>query len=381
MIEIKSDKIITPEGLRSGYLYIDKGLIDGFYEERKSADERYDFTGRYVSPGFIDMHTHGGGGHPFINGTEEDAVSACNFHLTHGTTAILPTVTAGAFPTMKKTVGTIVAAKKSGRIKSDVVGVHLEGPYLSAKQCGAQCPAFITPPIEDDYKSLIEEFGDSISRWTYAPENDKNGEFCKYLTDHGIIASAGHTDAKYDDMKTAIENGCNLVTHLYSCTSTVTRDHGFRSLGVTESAFLRDELYAEIIADGKHLPPELIKMIIKIKGADRTVLCTDSLEIAGTDITEGVMSGTAFIVEDGVCKLRDRSAFAGSIATTDRLVRVMTKECGFDMVTAVKSITETPAKLLKIKKGRLATGYDADIAVFDDDVNVSAVFVNGKKEN
>ena len=122
-------------------------------------------------------------------------------------------------------------------------------------------------------------------------------------------------------------------------------------------------------------------MIIKIKGADRTVLCTDSLEIAGTDITEGVMSGTAFIVEDGVCKLRDRSAFAGSIATTDRLVRVMTKECGFDMVTAVKSITETPAKLLKIKKGRLATGYDADMAVFDDDVNVSAVFVNGKKEN
>lgn len=381
MIEIKSDKIITPEGLRSGYLYIDKGLIGGFYEERKPADERYDFTGRYVSPGFIDMHTHGGGGHPFINGTEEDAVSACNFHLTHGTTAILPTVTAGAFPTMKKAVGTIVAAKKSGRIKSDVVGVHLEGPYLSAKQCGAQCPAFITPPIEDDYKSLIEEYGDSISRWTYAPENDKNGEFCKYLTDHGIIASAGHTDAKYDDMKTAIENGCNLVTHLYSCTSTVTRDHGFRSLGVTESAFLRDELYAEIIADGKHLPPELIKMIIKIKGADRTVLCTDSLEIAGTDITEGVMSGTAFIVEDGVCKLRDRSAFAGSIATTDRLVRVMTKECGFDMVTAVKSITETPAKLLKIKKGRLATGYDADMAVFDDDINVSAVFVNGKKEN
>ena len=381
MIELKSDKIITPEGLRSGYLYIDKGLIDGFYEERKPADERYDFTGRYVSPGFIDMHTHGGGGHPFINGTEEDAVSACNFHLMHGTTAILPTVTAGAFPTMKKAVGTIVAAKKSGRIKSDVVGVHLEGPYLSAKQCGAQCPAFITPPIEDDYKSLIEEYGDSISRWTYAPENDKNGEFCKYLTDHGIIASAGHTDAKYDDMKTAIENGCNLVTHLYSCTSTVTRDHGFRSLGVTESAFLRDELYAEIIADGKHLPPELIKMIIKIKGADRTVLCTDSLEITGTDITEGVMSGTAFIVEDGVCKLRDRSAFAGSIATTDRLVRVMTKECGFDMVTAVKSITETPAKLLKIKKGRLATGYDADIAVFDDDVNVSAVFVNGKKEN
>ena len=164
---------------------------------------------------------------------------------------------------------------------------------------------------------------------------------------------------------------------MYSCTSTVTRDHGFRSLGVIESTFLRDELYAEIIADGKHLPPELIKMIVKIKGADKTLLCTDSLAIAGTDIKEGVMSGTEFIVEDGVCKLKDRSAFAGSIATADRLVRVMTKECGYDVVTAVKMITETPAKIAKINAGKLENGYRADIVVFDEDINIKSVFVNG----
>ena len=180
-------------------------------------------------------------------------------------------------------------------------------------------------------------------------------------------------------MKTAIENGCNLVTHLYSCTSTVTRDHGFRSLGVIESTFLRDELYAEIIADGKHLPPELIKMIVKIKGVDKTLLCTDSLAIAGTDIKEGVMSGTEFIVEDGVCKLKDRSAFAGSIATADRLVRVMTKECGYDILTAVKMITETPAKIAKINAGSIEKGKRADIVVFDEDINVEATFVVGQK--
>ena len=378
MIEIKSDKIITPEGIRAGYLYVENGEIDGFSETRKPAEEHYDFTGRYVSPGFIDLHTHGAGGYPFINCTEEDVIHACDFHLMHGTTGIMPTVTAGEFSTMKDAVKKIASAKREGKTKNYIIGAHMEGPYLSAKQCGAQCPKFITEPQEADYRSLIDEFGDAVARWTYAPENDRDGKFCKYITDKGILASAGHTDAKYRDMQIAIENGCNLVTHLYSCTSTVTRDHGFRSLGVIESTFLRDELCAEIIADGKHLPPELVRMIVKIKGTDNTLLCTDSLAIAGTDIKEGVMSGTDFIVEDGVCKLKDRSAFAGSVATADRLVRVMVRECGFDMVSAVKMITETPARISKIKAGRFEKGYRADIVVFDDDIRIGTVFVGGK---
>ena len=152
-------------------------------------------------------------------------------------------------------------------------------------------------------------------------------------------------------MQVAIENGCNLITHLYSCTSTITRDHGFRSLGVIESAYLRDELYVEIIADGKHLPPDLIKLIIKIKGTDKVVLITDSLEIAGTDITEGVMSGTEFIVEDGVCKLKDRTAFAGSVATADRLIQTLVDDCGYSIPMAVKMLTEVPAKILNVNKG------------------------------
>ena len=379
MVEIKSDKIITPSGVKKGYLYFDNQTIVGVFDEQKPADKRYDFTGKFVSPGFIDPHTHGGAGHPFINGTADDVIKACNFHLTHGTTAILPTVTAGAFHTMREAVEKIAEAKQSGKVKSNIIGAHLEGPYLSAKSCGAQCPIFITPPKKEDYEKLVEDYGKYIARWTYAPENDKNGEFCKYLTTNGIIASAGHTDATYEDMKRAIENGCNLVTHLYSCTSTITRNHGFRSLGVIESAYLRDELYAEIIADGKHLPPELIQTVVKIKGIKKTVLCTDSLEIAGTDIKEGVMSGTEFIVEDGVCKLKDRSAFAGSVATADRLVKTLVFDCGFTVEDAVKTITETTADLLNVNKGRLEKNRDADIVIFDDNINVTDVFVMGKK--
>ncbi len=379
MIKIKSDKIIVDDRLFDGYLYATNGEIIEISTKDIPTDESYDFTGKYVSAGFIDMHTHGAGGYAFMNSTVEDVIKGCNYHLAHGTTTIVPTVSAGEFATMKTAVVHIDEAKKSGRCKANILGAHLEGPYLSAKQAGAQCPTFITPPKKADYESLIAEYGDSITRWTYAPEHDADGKFCKYLTEHNIIASAGHTDAKYEDMKVAIANGCNLITHLYSCTSTVTRDHGFRSLGVIESAYLRDELYVEIIADGKHLPPDLVKMIVKLKGEDRVALITDSLEIAGTDITEGVMSGTEFIVEDGVCKLKDRSAFAGSVATADRLIRVMTKECGYSVSTAVKMLTEVPAKILKLNKGRLTPNYDADIIVFDEAVTVENIFVGGKK--
>lgn len=377
MIKIKSDKIIIGESLFEGCIYVENGKIVEVSKEDKQAEESYDYTDKYVSAGFIDLHTHGAGGYAFMNSSVEDVIKGCDYHLAHGTTSILPTISAGEFAKMKQAVVNIHKAK--GKTKGNILGAHLEGPYLSSKQAGAQCPVFITPPQKADYESLIEEYGESIARWTYAPENDVNGEFCKYLAEHRIIASAGHTDAKYQDMQIAIEKGCNLITHLYSCTSTVTREHGFRALGVIESAYLRDELCVEIIADGKHLPPDLIKMIIKIKGTDKVALITDSLEIAGTDGKEGVMSGTEFIVEDGVCKLKDRSAFAGSVATADCLIRTLVNDCGYPVPTAVKMLTEVPAKILNVSKGKFDKGYDADIIVFDEEIKMKSVFVRGEK--
>jgi len=273
----------------------------------------------------------------------------------------------------------VKSAMESRVSKANIMGVHMEGPYLSAQQCGAQCPDFVRPPVRNEYARVVHELGSALARWSYAPENDTNQEFCKYLVSEGIVPSAGHTDAVYTDIMKAAENGCMLITHLYSCTSTVTRDHGFRMLGVIETAFLNDDIYVEIIADGKHLPPELIRLILKIKGTDKVALVTDSLALAGTDVTHGFMNATEFIIEDGVCKLTDRSAFAGSIATTDRLVRVMTKEVGVPVEEAVKMITYVPAKIMGLNKGELASGKDADIIVFDDDINVSDVFVMGIK--
>ena len=273
--------------------------------------------------------------------------------------------------------GFVADAMKDERTLGVIYGAHLEGPYLSPKQAGAQCPDFITPPDEKEYLPLLDAYADAIARWSYAPEND-NGDFVRALVSHGVIPAAGHTDALGDDMKRAEEAGCHLVTHLYSCTSTITRDHGFRRLGVIEHAYLSDTMNVEIICDGKHLPPDLIRMIYKIKGSEHIALITDSLALAGTSLKEGRMQATEFIIEDGVCKLRDRSAFAGSIASADMLLRVAVCEAGLSLSEAVRMMTSTPARIMGIEgKGSLRAGYDADILVLSDDLRLKRVFKNG----
>ncbi|MBQ8409866.1 MAG: N-acetylglucosamine-6-phosphate deacetylase [Clostridia bacterium] len=378
MKRIKSSRIICGDEIKAGYVYYEDGKITEVSSRELPYTKEYDAKDLYVSPGFIDIHTHGGGGFPF-EGTVDDVVNGCNFHLKHGTTSICPTISAAYFDSMKRSVQNIASAMTDNRVKANVIGAHMEGPYLSLAQTGAQGSEFITPPIPEDYEPLIDEYGQYIARWTYAPENDKNAAFAKHLASHGIVASAGHTNAIGDEMKPAIENGCRLITHLYSCTSTITRDHGFRRLGVIETAFLEDDVFVEIIADGKHLPSDLIRLIYKIKGSDRIALVTDSLALAGTDIKHGFMQSTEFIIEDGVCKLMDRSAFAGSVATADRLVRVITQEVGLPLTEAVKMMTATPAAIMGLNKGALAAGYDADFVIFDDDVCVCGVFAGGEQ--
>ena len=379
MKRIRSDRIVLEDRLFDGYVYFDGKTIVEVSTNELPIDEEYDLRGLYVSAGFIDIHTHGGGGNAF-ECSVDDIVKGCEFHLSHGTTTISPTISAAPLDSMAKSVKNVAAAMQDKRVRATIIGAHLEGPYLSAKQAGAQCPDFITPPQESEYLPLLEAYGDAIARWSYAPENDEGAAFAAALRKYGVVASAGHTDAIYDEMKPAIEQGCALITHLYSCTSTITRDHGFRRLGVLETAFLRDDIYVEIICDGKHLPPDLIRLIYRIKGADKIALITDSLALAGTSQTQGRMQNTDFIIEDGVCKLLDRSAFAGSIATADRLVRVAVQEADIPLIEAVKMITKTPATIMGLtQKGSLAGGMDADMVVFDDDINIHSVFAMGEK--
>lgn len=364
-------KIVLPDTVKTGLdILVDNGKIVSLVPQGSvHTPEIVPLNGAYIAPGFIDIHCHGGGGAEFIDGTPEAYKTACAIHAKHGTRVIFPTVSATDYATMVKALEAAEQAKDA----CDCIlgGVHLEGPYLSPAMTGGQAGEYVKKPLWEEYTALTERFGGVIARWTYAPEED-DGRFLETIVSHGIIPSTGHSAAEYPCLQAAFRAGNRLVTHLYSCTSTVTRHRGFRSLGIVETAFLLDEMDVEIIADGKHLPPELVQMIVKIKGTAHVCMVTDALRPAGIAKEGAVYADAAvpFIVEDGVAKLCDRSAFAGSIATADVLLKAAVS-AGFTVAQAVAMLTSTPARVMGLSTlGKIEPGFDAVFTVFDENLNV-----------
>ncbi|MDD6308500.1 MAG: N-acetylglucosamine-6-phosphate deacetylase [Clostridia bacterium] len=382
--KIINGSIITDRVEKNKYLYLENDKVLAVTDEEIPADSVIDANGNYVSPGFVDIHTHGAGGADFMDGTPEDVKTALRAHLAHGTTAIMPTTTTAnpsAFRKALEDIRTVMQANHANL--PHVLGAHLEGPYLSGAQSGAQVPQYMKAPMKEEYTALIKEYGDVIKRWTFAPENEGALEFCQTLIKNDIVPSIGHTDATYQDILPVYEAGCRLMTHFYSGMSLLKRKNGFRVLGAVETGYLLDDMRVETIADGKHLPPELLRLIYKVKSAENICMVTDSMRGAGVVGLKKMYLGpiadkNITIIEDGVAKMPDRQNFAGSIATTDRLVRVMHKEAGIDIVKVVEMLTRTPAKAMGIDKiGSLMPGYYADVVFFDHAINVSKVLLHG----
>lgn len=384
---IRNLRIVDGGEIQHAGILVEEGKIAAILPEQAvtEAEEIIDGKGLYASAGFIDSHTHGAGGFDFMDGTTEAYLTACRTHLQHGTTTILPTTLSASY---EELVSSLLAFKEAKQILAKeqcLPGIHLEGPYFAMNQKGGQDPEYIRDPDPAEYLNILDIADGAIKRWSVAPERKGAMEMGDELVKRGILPSIAHTDATYADCVEAVKHGYTHVTHLYSCTSTITRRDGFRIMGVTESAYLLDELTVEIIADGCHLPPELIRMIVKCKGADKISLITDSLRCAGQEVTSSIAgslkNGKPCIVEDGVAKLPDHSAFAGSIATADRLVRTVWNQCGLPLPVVIQMMCENPAKLLKVddRKGRLLPGKDADIVLFDEDVAVKAVYYRGKQ--
>lgn len=332
-----------------------------------------DLNNCYLAPGFIDLHCHGGAGYEFVDGTEEAVIETCAMHAKNGTRVLYPTISAMDFETIFRALETIERVKEHCAL--EIPGVHLEGPYLDKEYCGGQDSRFIRPPQKEEYTKLLDRFGSLISRWTYAPEHD-DGAFLDELNARGVKASIGHSSAEYDVVQKVFDKGCRLITHLYSCTSTITRHKGFRHLGIIESAYLLDDMYVEAIGDGCHLPPELMRLIVKLKGTNRVCMITDAIRHAGMENCDSALGGTEsvpYVIEDGVAKLADRSAFAGSIATTMRLVKCAV-DTGIPLAEAVRMLTETPAKLMGLqRKGCIAKGFDAQFTAFDKGFHIVAI--------
>ena len=384
---IINGKLILPSGIEAGKtLSCRDGKIERIVPAGKfvpeAGDRLIDACGEYVSPGFIDMHVHGGGGHDFMDGTVAAFLGVARTHARYGTTAMVPTTLTCTDEELMNVFTVYREAKRLNTQGAKFLGLHLEGPYFSPKQSGAQDPNYLKTPCPEAYRAILDASPD-IVRWSVAPELDGAIEMGRELRERGVLPSIAHTDAVYEEAVRAYEAGYTHVTHLYSAMSSVTRRNAYRYAGVVEAAYLTDGMTVEIIADGVHLPEPLLRFVCKFKGPDKTALCTDAMRGAGMPDGESVLgslaNGQRVIVEDGVAKLPDRSAFAGSVATTDRLVRTMTGLAGVPLAGAVRMMTLTPARILRVddRKGSLAEGKDADIVIFDQHIHIKTTISEG----
>jgi len=385
-IKITNGHIITPYRIiKNGELFIREGRIEAISENRIDVPDVQiiDAGGRYIAPGFIDIHIHGGGGSDFMDDSTEAFLTVAETHARYGTTAMLPTVLTSTKTEIIRSLQRYEQAEKRNKRGARFLGVHIEGPYFSMEQRGAQDPRYIRDPDPAEYLEILES-SRSIRRWSVAPEKDGAIAFGRVLRERGILPSIAHSNAVYNDVAHAFENGYSLITHLYSAMSGVTRRNAFRYGGVVEGAYLIDELDVEIIADGRHLPSELLRLVYKIKGPDRTALITDAMRAAampeGKSILGSLTDGLEVVIEDGVAKLPDRSAFAGSTATADRLIRTMCDLAGVPLADAVRMMTATPARILGLDTsvGTLVRGKDADIVIFDDSINIHMTMIQGR---
>ena len=383
---LTNGKLITDMGIVPYDLLISGSVIQEIIPREEATDASYtviDCEGLYISPGFVDIHQHGGGGSDYMDDDPDAYYHATEAHLRHGTTSVMPTLLSADEKNIHRAVDAYLKAAVDPRIRANLLGIHVEGPYISAAQAGAQKPEHIRDFDPAEYERIWKRSQGTIKRWSVAPEVKGAKEFAAFAKEKGIALSIAHSNADLDTVQEAFSWGFEHITHFYSCVSTITRKGGFRVPGVLEAGYFIDDMDVELIADGCHLPLTLLQYVCKFKAYPHIALVTDAMRAAGQSVTESFLGSMddplPVVIEDGVAKLQDRSAFAGSIATADRLVANMVK-AGVPLQDAVQMMTANPLKSmgLDVPKGLIRKGYDADLCVFDKNIQIKKVFCMGE---
>ncbi len=378
-------KIITPYRiLEDCCLVIEDGKIQDIVSKDTPvpADEVIDVKGRYISPGFIDLHIHGGGGFDFLDGTLEAVEGVAKTHMRHGTTTLTPTTTSCSIEEMYTLFDAVKLAQKEMKDGPNLPGMHLEGPYVNPARCGAQDASYLRAINKEEICAMLDYV--PVCRMSIAPELEGGMEIGRVLRDRGIVTSICHSEAMYDEVIEACENGYSMVTHFYSGNTFLQRRTHRRELGIVETGYLVDELTVECITDGIHLPPELLGYILRFKPWDKITLCTDA--VRGVDLPEGTIiklgsltRGQDCLIQGGVSMMMHGRSYGGSIATTDRCVRTMVQQAHVPLEAAVRMMSLNPARAMGFNtKGRIAIGMDADLCMFGEDIVVDAVMVGGR---
>lgn len=373
---LSNAQLILPDGIRDGLeVAVENGKITDI-RERSGADS-IDLAGNYLAPGFIDLHIHGALGRDTMDATSESFRAICDYHATGGTTSLLLTTVTAPISDIVRVLRAVQTA--AGDIKQ-IAGVHVEGPFISKARAGAQRAEFIRDPDNEMLDQLLA-FADVIKIMTVAPELPGALALISRLRMENILVSGGHSEASDVEARAGFEYGMRQVTHTFNAMSSARRRGIYREAGLLEFALSEPEIACELIADGHHVSPTLMKMLYRAKGPGGIFLVTDATAGAGLPPgKEFFLSGRSCVVGEGVCLLADRSALAGSASRMIDLVRVMVKEVGVPLHEAVAMASANPARALGFSaKGKLQMGADADFVVLSPELDVRQTFVAGER--
>lgn len=378
LTQIINGHILTPGGwLKDGSIL----LCDDRIVEVTNSDlavigaKVVDARGMYIVPGFVAMNIHGAAGHDFKEGTEEAFRKAVAAHQRYGATTIFPTISSSPFSTIRQCAE--VCERLMTEPGSPILGLHLEGPYLNPKMAGAMFSDVVKNPDPEEYRSLIEETK-CVRRWDASPELPGAMDFARYLKEKGILVSITHTEAEFDLIREAYNTGFSHVAHFYNAMPGFHKRREYKYEGTVESVYLMDGMTVEVIADGRHLPSTILRLVYKLKGVECTCLVTDALAYAANDGKQP--DDSRIVIDNGVCKLADHSALVGSIATSDQLIRTMVEKAKLPLEDAIRMASETPARLMGVydRVGSLQKGKDADVLIIDRKLNVRQVWCKGQ---
>ncbi|MHA6631355.1 N-acetylglucosamine-6-phosphate deacetylase [Pseudonocardia sichuanensis] len=363
-------RVIAPDGvLDPGWVEVDGARIARVGAGAPPRVPDHDLAGSWVTPGFVDIHVHGGGGAGFADGPDA-ARRVVAHHRRNGTTTMLASLVSAPIAALERDIAHLAELVQDG----ELAGVHLEGPFLSAARCGAHDPAALRPPERADVARLLRAGGGAVRMVTLAPELPGGPEAVRAVVAAGAVAAVGHTDATYAVTRTAVEAGARVATHLFNGMPGVHH----REPGPV-AALLEDErVVVELICDGAHLHPAVVRAAARAAGPDRVALVTDAVDAAGVGEGTWTLGGRRIHVEDGVARLADGSSLAGSTLSTSAALRGAVG-AGIPLVDAVRALTATPAAVLGLPRvGALRAGYDADLVVLDAELGVRRVLAKGE---
>lgn len=371
---LKNCNIVFLDRIEKGSLLIENGIIKEINPSETKVQNAIDCKCLYVSPGFVDVHIHGAGGHDTMDGTFEAINEISKTICKYGTTSFTPTTMTMSADDILKSMTSIKKAKIEGTDGAIVLGAHLEGPFISPSAIGAQNPNYLISPSYENFESMTGDAIDAVVSITMAPEVEGAKELASILSSKGIRCSMGHTKATYEQAIDGIKHGFCHSTHLFNAMTGFTH----REPGVVGATFDSD-ITTETISDGIHISYPSLRVAYKQKGTDKTLLVTDAMCACGMPDGTYALGGQPVIVKNGAARL-ENGALAGSILTLNRAIKNLYDNTDYPLYEIVKMASYNGAKYCRVddKKGQIKENFDADLTVFDENIDVKMTIIGGK---